>query len=106
MNKEAKLARKTKFKMWKTFQQTKSYNDLVEYKIARVRATKIYKKARKSFETKLANEVKNNPKSFYAYVRSKINVKDVVAPIIAKDGKLITDNGKTGASSMQAYSIR
>jgi hypothetical protein len=71
MNKDAKLARKTKFKMWKRFQQTKSYNDLVEYKIARVRATKIYKNARKSFETKLANEVKNNPKSFYAYVRSK-----------------------------------
>jgi hypothetical protein len=43
--------------MWKRFQQAKSYNDLVEYKIARVRATKIYKNT-KLFETKLANEVK------------------------------------------------
>jgi hypothetical protein len=41
----------------------------------------------------LANEVKNNPKSFYAYVRSKTSVKDVVGPLRANDGKLITDNG-------------
>jgi ribose 5-phosphate isomerase len=46
------------------------------------------------FEPKLTNEVKNNRKSFYAYVRSKINVKDVVGPIRAKDGELITDNGE------------
>jgi hypothetical protein len=41
----------------------------------------------------LANEVKNNPKSFYAYVRSKTSVKDVVGPFRANDGKLVTDNG-------------
>jgi hypothetical protein len=52
MNKDAKLARKTKFKMWKRFQHTKSYNDLIGYKIARVRVIKIYWNARKSFETK------------------------------------------------------
>jgi hypothetical protein len=62
MNKVANLARKTKFKMWKRFLQTKSYSDSAEYKIARIRATKINKNARKSFVIKLANEVKNNPK--------------------------------------------
>jgi hypothetical protein len=74
--------------------QSKSYNDLLEYKIARVRASKIYINARKSFETKLANGVKNNPKSFYAYVRSKLSVNDLVGPMRAKDVKLITDNGE------------
>jgi hypothetical protein len=93
MNKEAKLARKTKLRKWKIFQQTKSYNDSVEYKIASKKATKVYKKAKKTFEIKLANEVKNNPKSFYAYVRSKTSVKDVVGPLRANDGKLVTDNG-------------
>jgi hypothetical protein len=93
MNKEAKLARKTKLRKWKIFQQTKSYNDSVEYKTASKKATKVYKKAKKTFEIKLANKVKNNPISFYAYVRSKTSVKDVVGPLRANYGKLVTDNG-------------
>jgi hypothetical protein len=73
------------------FQQTKSYNDSVEYKIASKKANKVYKKAERTFEIKVANEVKNNPKSFYAYVRSKTSVKDVIRPLRANDGKLVTD---------------
>jgi hypothetical protein len=59
---------------------------LAEYKIARVRDTKIYRNARKLLETKLANEVENSPKSFYIKVRLKINVKDDVGLIRAKGG--------------------
>lgn len=94
MHKEAKLARKTKIKMWKRFQQTKSYDDLMEYKIARDKATKVNRNAKKRFEIKLANEVKQIPKRFHAYVRSKINIKDVFVPLRAEDGKLVMDSGK------------
>jgi hypothetical protein len=41
----------------------------VEYKLARKLVEREYRKAKRVFEEKVANEVKSNPKSFYAYVR-------------------------------------
>ena len=43
------------------------------------KAVEEYKKAKKQFERILAKDTKTNPKSFYAYVRSK--VKDSVGPL-------------------------
>jgi hypothetical protein len=36
--------------------------------------------------------VKSNPKSFYAYVRSKTSVKEVVGPLRDRDGKLVMES--------------
>jgi hypothetical protein len=35
---------------------------------------------------KLAHDIKENPQSFYAYVRSKTEVKDAVRPLLKADG--------------------
>jgi len=40
---------------------------------------------KQTFERKLGMDIKSNPKSFYAYVRSKTKVKEVVGPL--KDGE-------------------
>ena len=58
-----------------------SYNDLYEYKRVLNRGTSEYKKAKYSFEKKLANNVKTDPKSFYAYVRSISKTKTSVSPL-------------------------
>ena len=81
MSENAKAAMKYKSRMWLRYRQSKSYNDEVEYKIAQKKANKEYKKAKKHFEQKLAKDIKTNPKSFYAYVRSKSKVKDKVGPL-------------------------
>ena len=60
------------------YQNSENYNDLCEYKRALNRATSEYKKAKYSFEKRLANNVNNDPKSLYAYVRSKKNKANVV----------------------------
>jgi hypothetical protein len=36
--------------------------------------------------------VKRNPKSFYAYVRSKTSVNEVLGPLRDRDGKLVTES--------------
>jgi hypothetical protein len=41
---------------------------------------------------KLAHDVENNPKSFYAHVRSKTKVKDAVGPLLNSDGYCVSDN--------------
>src|SRR5664279_3605844 len=78
--------------MWVRYRQSKTYNDLVEYKRAQNKATKEYKKAKRKFERSMAKDVKSNPRSFYAYVRSKTKVKEVVGPLRKDDGNYVSDN--------------
>lgn len=91
MNKTAKAARKYKSKMWIAYRASDTYNDLVEYKRAQNKAVKEYRKAKRQFEKKLAKDVKQNPKSFYAYVRSKTKVKEAVGPLVISDGQYTAD---------------
>ena len=92
MNRVTKSARKYKSRMWDRYRQSKSYNDLVEYRRSQNKAVKEYRKAKKQFEKKLARDVKNNPKNFFAYCRSKTKVKETVGPLKNKDGQYVFDN--------------
>ena len=92
MNKNSRQACKAKAKLWKIYQKTRSYNDLMEYKTFKKRADRECKKVKQLFEAKVAENIKKNPKSFYAYVRSKLVVRDVVGPLQDKDGLLVSDN--------------
>jgi hypothetical protein len=94
MNRKAKSARNCKSKLWIKYRQSKSYNDLVEYKRAQNKAVKEYRKAKKQFEKKMAKDIKCNPKSFYSYVRSKSRVKEVVGPLKNRDGNVVSDNAE------------
>ena len=44
----------------------------------------------RNFEHKLAQNIKSDSKSFYAYVRSKPNVRDKVGPLEDNAGNIIT----------------
>src|SRR5277367_1371747 len=92
MNRAANNARKCKAKMWNRYKQSKSYNDYVEYKRALNKSTTEYRKAKANFEVKLARDIKRNPKSFYAYVRSKSKTKDRVGPLVNKSGEIVLDD--------------
>ena len=92
MTGEAFRARKLKYKMWKRFQRSQTYNDRVEYKRALNAATAKFREARQNFERKLALEIKTNPKSFYAYVRSKAKTKDKVCPLKSSDGVTVAED--------------
>ena len=92
MTREARNARKYKFKMWKRFQASKSYNDKVEYKLALNLATSKFREAKRNFEVKLSQEVETNPKSFYAYVRSKSKTKDRVCPLKDNSGNIVAED--------------
>ena len=48
--------------------------------------------AKHSFEEKLAKNIKNDSKSFYAYVRSKQRTKTWVGPLKDESGNTVTDS--------------
>ena len=55
-----------------------------------------------SLKKKLADNVKNDSKSFYAYVRSKQRSKVRVGPLKDTSGKIISDN-KDAANLLNEY---
>ena len=92
MNRDARRAQKYKSKMWIRYRESRTYNDLVEYKRAQNKAVKQYRKAKRKFEKKLSFDVKSNPKRFYSYIRSRTKVKEIIGPLKDGSGQLISND--------------
>ena len=90
LSKEA--IRKIVFKqtMWMVYRRTRKDEDYANYKEALNLATTEIRKSKITFEKKLAGNMKNDSKSFYAYVRSKQKVRDKVGPLENNRGDIIS----------------
>ena len=75
-----KAFRKIRYKqnMWRVYKHTGTDKDYDAYKEALNAATNEVRKSKRNFEHKLAQNIKSDSKSFYAYVRSKQKVRDKV----------------------------
>ena len=60
--------------MQRAYRRTTKDEDYANYKEALNLATTEIRKTKRTFEKKLAGNIKNDSKSFYAYVRSKQKV--------------------------------
>ena len=77
--------------MWRVYRHTRKDEDYANYKEALNLATSEIRKPKRTFENKLAGNIKNDSKSFYAYVRSKQIVRDKVGPLENNRGNIISD---------------
>ena len=66
---------------WKRYLETKSGADYLKYTRARNQSRKATRQAQKTYETKLAKDIKNNNKPFWKYVKSKTKVKSKISDI-------------------------
>ena len=73
-----------------------------KYKKKLSAANKSNKEAQKDFEKRLAKNIKNDSKSFFAYIRSKQRTKDKVGPLRNPDGALVIDD-QDGADLLNKY---
>ena len=76
--------------MWRVYKHTGKDKDSDAYKEAPNAATNEVRKSKRNFEYKFAQNIKSESKSFYAYVRSKQNVRDKVGPPEDNFGNIIT----------------
>ena len=90
LSKEAFRKIRPKQNMWRVYKHTGKNQDYVVYKEALNAATNEVRKSKRKFELKLAQHIKSDSKSFYAYVRSKQNVRDKVGPLEHNAGDIIT----------------
>ena len=84
--------RKIRYKqnMWRVYKHMGKDKDYDAYKEALNAATNEVRKSKRNFEHKLAQNIKSDSKSFFAYVRSKQNVRDRVGPLEDNAGNKIT----------------
>ena len=76
--------------MWRVYRHTGNDNAYEVYKEALNAATNEVRNSKRNYEHKLAQNIKSDIKSFYAYVRSKQNVRDKVGPLEDNVGNIIT----------------
>ena len=77
--------------MWRVYRRIRKDEDYANYKEALNLATTEIRKSKRTFEKKLAGNIKNYSKSFYAYVRGKQKVRDKVGPLENNRGNIISE---------------
>ena len=88
--------------MRRVYRRTRKDEDYAKYKEALNAATTEIRQSKRSYEQKLACNIKNDSKSFYAYVRSKQNVQDKVGPLEDSAGNIISQ-GFLMAEDLNGY---
>ena len=102
LSKEAIRKIMLKQTMWRVYRRTRKDEDYAKYKEALNAATTEIRQSKRSYEQKLACNIKNDSKSFYAYVRSKQNVQDKVGPLEDSAGNIISQ-GLLMAEDLNGY---
>ena len=88
--------------MWRVYRRTRKEEDYAKYKEALNAATTEIRQSKRSYEQKLACNIKTDSKNFYAYVRSKQNVQDKVGPLEDSAGNIISQ-GFLMAEDLNGY---
>ena len=68
--------------------------DYVKYKLVMDHARTEVRKAKRRHESKISSNIKTDPKMFYSYARSKMDVKEGIGSVKDEDGTNTTDVGK------------
>lgn len=93
VNRSVIKSRRAKNKAWVKYKDSGKRADLYEkYLLKLKKCSRLTREAKRSFEQNLANNIKENSKSFFSYVRSKQRTKEKVGPLKDKTGKLINDD--------------
>jgi uncharacterized protein (UPF0335 family) len=102
MNKEAVNAVKLKDKLWKRYHFCGTSSNYQNYREARNKAKMTITKARLNFERKISEEVKDNPKSFWKYVKQSTKPPVKQQRVINQSGTLST-NDEESANNLNSY---
>ncbi len=85
VTKEAVVAIKTKQKYYQMLRKYRHYS-FKRYAYIRNECNRIINSAKTTYEHKLANECKQNPKAFWKYVQSKRTVREGISDLTKPDG--------------------
>jgi hypothetical protein len=88
--------------LWKRYDATRNPALWEEYKKSRTTTKSAIKKAKTEFEEKLAANIKEDSKSFFAYTREKQRTRTTVGPLARNDGTIVETDAE-GANLLNDY---
>ena len=91
MTREVEAAIKDKHKTYNKYRKDRSEVNREKYKTAKNKATQAAKEARSKFESRIASNVKDNPKEFWGYVKHQTGRSDSISPLTKEDGSLAVE---------------
>lgn len=86
VNEDVKIAKRNKNKLWKNYMSNKTQENWGKFTKARNISNRVIIKAKSEFENKIALEIKNNPKLFWNYIKSKSCKNNDIPSIIDTEG--------------------
>ena len=95
ITKKAQRSVRRKQRAWRKYQKQKTTKNLEFYQKCQKEAKQDVRQAKRDFERKLAQNIKEDSKSFYAYVRSKQKIKEAVGPLKRDNGETIPPGQQT-----------
>ena len=90
-NKKINSLRRKRTKWWKQYQTSKLHDDYIQYKNAMDQTRKEIRNAKRKHENKIACNIKTDPKLYYRYARSKMQVKEGIGPLRDENNVETTD---------------
>ena len=87
---------KKRNRLWKKYCDNPNYIKLNNYKQERNSLNADITRAKRNFEVRIAESVKDSNKAFYAYVNSKRVSRERIGPLKGDDGKIISDSEGMG----------
>ena len=92
MNRAVVMAWKQKKQAWRKYKFCRSDENFEQYKTVRNKLKSTVLAARRNFERKIALQAKSNPKSFWNYVRGKVQPVARLQKVRNPDGQLSQTN--------------
>ena len=83
---EALRKKDLKNKLWRRFKKTKCYYDRMRYTRVKNNLRSLTRKLRLQFEYNIAQNIKDSPKKFWSYVRSKTKIRSRIPTLKKLDG--------------------
>lgn len=102
MNRTALLAVKHKRKAWNKYSYCKNNFTKTRYEEAKSTCNTVVKKAKIEYEKNLAENIKENNKAFWAYVRSKSKTKETIGNLEDSTGEIKSES-KEKAEILNAF---
>ena len=102
MNQDAKNAIKVKKKTWRKYQSQQTVWSAKKHREAQNQCTRKIKNIKKSFERKIVNEAKTDPKSFWKYVKSQTKYSESI-PKLRKSDDTYAESDTDKASTFNAF---
>ena len=106
ITREAKSLKNKRNHLWRKYTRTRSQSDYLAYTSTRNALRILTRNLRRNFERGIANKVKQNPKVFWNYVKSRVKTRANIGSVEGNDGQLHhTDSTKADAFNKYFCSV-